>query len=188
MIQTYPIVIKANSEHSLSVFGTYINIAESSAPDVYLPIEALNNEGEPVANILVKESSELKTEQFTKLRIGNPTGADITLAIVAGDGDYTVGGTVVQASINPYSTFNGLASVSVVNGATATVAENPSRKRLDIYADKDNAGQVFIQHVGAAAGFGIPLQANGVYQFEVTGAVQLRADGGDAVVYLAEIQ
>lgn len=125
-----------------------------------------------------------ETEEFTATRIKNISGAENSIDLYIGRGDFfdmrfqsTGTITVIEARPDVFLTY---AKVPVGSGAN-TVILTQNVKRKEAFICNDGADKVYVQHNAGGAGFGIPLAAGATAIIETTAAIQVYNPSGAAI-------
>ena len=177
MIRDYKLKIPANSSISRASAGDYIKLLQSTAPQIFMPIEA-SKDGARVLSVGLQQLGAIKALQsFTEYRIYNPTDTAVDVVLVVGSGEYESPQDQTRTEIQPFENVVGLPEKTLTGGAQY-YAENLSRKKIVVMAATDNGAVVWLSNT---AGQGIPLPAGGVFDENVTGRIYTTGTSGDKV-------
>jgi hypothetical protein len=182
----YKVTCGPNGSVELSVAGTTLSCLDSTA-EFRLSIE----DASPF--LMARGLGFRMAEPFTRLRIDNPTAANLDVSLMVGWSEFADNRLSLSAtSLNsrmirsdaPSILLTG-ADVTCASGAvTAVAAANPAREELMLV---NGSGVTIRVGVAPGAGVGLPMGAGATMVLRTTAAVSVwQASGGSIAVSVAE--
>lgn len=183
-IRTYPFVGLADQAEIIQDrHGKLVNFQSCDDVNALFLVKAWDSNSEPIIDgveLLPGQKVEVDQE-FTKVSIQNLSGSAATGKFTIGTArfiDDRVNGEV-QTQIS--GLFNPLTDLTL-DGTVQSIAANPARTNLAIYAPATNSGVVYI----GQSGQGIPLPQGGSFVLPTTAAVTVQGTNLDKV-HLVEV-